>query len=170
MRFLVLLALTGCESVHSRNLPPCVSKCGMLLEDQANGSMSCDVLQEAEDKFLAAADELKDKDARLSSENACKAIFGWQLRLEQSVVGSTNGSDFYVGLSNCYSKEMTLFANKDWRSGSYIHEMFHLAQDCKPPESWDEDPLEAPQRGPGHAGWETNGVDSIIREFRRGYR
>jgi len=166
---MAMIAFSSCA--HAEKKPPCVSACGMLLQEDGNGSMSCDVLQDAEDAVLKAFDELKDKDQRLSKENMCKEIFGWQLHLNDNVImidSSIGGGRPFIGLSNCKSKEMWLMANQSWRKGSYPHEIVHVAQDCTPPKAWGK--TYDPEKGPGHNGWDENGVSDIIDDFRGGRR
>lgn len=151
---------TSCATVRQ---PPCVSYCGMLMEDKGNGSMSCNVLDDAEKKMLDAIDkEFCKMDARACKENACKAIFGWQLHANEDVVFGVNGR-LAVGLSNCREKEMWLGANQDWRHGSYPHEIFHVIQSCS--SGWDDEG-EDEESGPGHRGWNSHGIYDLINDFR----
>lgn len=166
---LAAVAFSGCAHCSKPNKePPCVSSCGMLLEDKGNGSMSCTDLDEAEEAVLNALDELKDKDPRFTKKYACGQLFGWQLQLAQHVVesdSSIGGGMLYVGVSHCDMKVMRLMANKDWRSGSYPHEIAHAIQECNPLPEWRKG-----TGGGGHEGWEENGVYSIIKDFREGRR
>lgn len=163
---------SGCATCAPREIPPpCVSRCGMLLEDEGNGSMSCTVLQEAEDSVLSAADELKGHDHRFEKTYACGQLFGWQLHLYEEVISidlSVSNLPF-TGMTDCKSKEMHLNANASWRKGSYPHEIFHALQNCNPPKDWTtSDPLTHP--GVGHKGWHDHGVTDIIDDFRAGRR
>lgn len=167
--WLAMVAFSGCKT--ATKLPPCVSSCGLLIEDHGNGSLSCDVVQEAEDAVLAAFDELKEQDDRLSKENMCKAMFGWQVKLEEEVIGfdsTVNNGAPFVGLSNCSTRQMFLMANASWRKGSFPHEVVHIAQHCSTPVDWGENHREGV--GSGHNGWEEHGVYGIIEDFRKGRR
>lgn len=169
-----LLACIGLAIVASgcahRQSPPCVSRCGMLLEDAGNGSMSCDYLQEAEDYMLSGIDQnYCSVDKRHCKKQMCEAIFGWQLRLDQHVITfieQPNGMRLpAVGLSNCSTKEMWLGANQNWRAGSYPHEVFHVIQECNTGWVGSEDDT---VHGPGHDGWTDAGIYDFIQEVRDG--
>lgn len=165
---LAFVAFSGCA--HPLKKPPCVSACGMLLEDEGNGAMDCDHLQEAEDKLLESGDELMDKDQRLDKNYACGQIFGWQLKLHDEVIGidnTINNGIPFVGMSSCGEKVMHLMANQSWRKGSYPHEYFHMIQECNPPMDWHGS---RPGHGGGHNGWDDNGVYDLIQDFREGRR
>lgn len=166
---MAVVVFSGCA--HSERKPPCVSECGMLLEDVGNGAMSCGKLQEAEDLALAAYDEIKGQDPRFEKNYACGQLFGWQLKLEQSLImydSSINSGAPFVGLSDCGSKTMTLMRANSWRDGSYVHEIAHAIQSCSAPITWGKStPYGA---GPGHEGWMDHGVYDIIRDFREGRR
>lgn len=160
--------------------PPCVSKCGMLLEDEGNGAMSCEKLQEAEDTMLKSIDEkFCSMDSRMCYHNACMQCFGWQLELDDNVIthveydigvkpdgGTISVRLPAVGLSNCETKQMWLGANQTWRKGSYPHEIFHVIQECQ--TGWDGG-IDA-SKGPGHEGWQDHGIYDFIKEYRDGYR
>lgn len=146
----------------------CVSYCGMLFQDEPNGSMSCSQLQTAEDKTLDAFDEnLCKEDPRFCRKAACKSLFGWQITAEDNVVGTENGSAFYLGESECRTKTMLLCRNSDWRHGSFPHELAHVVQDCKPLASWQETEREQ-SLGGGHAGWTEHNVYGTIDQIRHG--
>ena len=168
----VLIALailaSGCRiaAKEDKKKPPCQSWCGTLLEHEGNGSISCEVLQEAEDTTLSAMDTLCKKDKRFCRKEACKALFGWQIIPSDAVLECDGKLGCYVGLSNCSTKQMFLFANQNWRKGSYPHELFHVTQDCQPPESWK---MSAADAGPGHNGWTEHGVYWVIELIRRGF-
>lgn len=174
LKIICLAVATSCVTAHKN--PPCVSKCGMLLEDKGNGSISCDTLQEAEDKILSAMDkEFCSTDGRMCYENACQACFGWQLSADDDVLAVVpydlpDGGQFTVeavGLSNCEMKWMWLGANQDWRHGSIPHELFHVVLNCQ------VDPSDAgvdQSKGPGHVGWKEKGYYDVIDDFRAGRR
>lgn len=165
------MTLVASSCAHVPKQPPCVSRCGMLLEDKGNGSMSCDTLQEAEDTLIEDMDkEFCAKDPRMCKANACNSIFGYQLHLDDDViiVVEYDGVGYpAVGVTNCNSKEMTLSANQDWRHGSYPHEIIHVVQNCDP--GWEGTQEEA-NNGPGHEGWYAHGIYSFIKDYRDGYR
>lgn len=167
---MAVVAFSGCTAKRQIN-PPCVSACGMLLDDVGNGAMSCNELQEAEDAMLFAMNEIAKEDPRFEREFACGQLFGWQLHLSKNLVeydSEVNGGSPYVGLSNCNTKEMTLMKADSWRDGSYPHEIFHAVQSCDPPASWG---TRHPQgAGGGHGGWDEHGVYGIIEDFRKGRR
>lgn len=130
--------------------------------------MSCDVLQHAEDVVLDAYDKnLCNEDPRFCRKAACSALFGWQLTTGEEVVGTEDGSQFYVGYSQCRSKVMFLCANQDWRHGSFPHELAHVVQNCEPSSEWTETEREA-DLGPGHAGWTEHNVYGTIDNIRKG--
>lgn len=173
------LAVVAGGCAHRQLRPPCVSKCGMLLEYKGNGSMSCDDLQTAEDSLIENADaKFCSVDKRMCRENACKACFGWQIEADELVItyneytipdgdgGSVDIKIPAVGTSNCAMKTMWLGANQDWRHGSYPHEFFHVIQDCE--TKWDGGI--DPEAGPGHQGWKDMGVYDFIQDYRDGRR
>lgn len=158
------LVATSCAA-HRQ--PPCVSYCGMLLDEKGNGSMSCDVIDEAEKKMLDEIDkEFCKSDSRACKKNMCEKIFGWQLHGTDDVVFGVDGR-LAVGLSNCQTKEMWLGANQDWRHGSYPHELFHVIQECR--TGW-TDEGEREEGGYGHEGWTSRGYYDFIKDFREGRR
>lgn len=167
---MALVLFSGCA--HSTKKPPCVSKCGILLEDEGNGAMSCDYLQAAEDSMLAASEEIRVFDDKLSKDNACKALFGWQLKLEpyDAVFDSAIVAGLPIsGMCDCGSKVVTLMRSNSWRSGSFPHEYFHMIMGCQSPKWWGpSDPDIHP--GPGHEGWHNHGITDIIKDFRSGRR
>lgn len=167
---LTLVMFSGCS--HNPRKPPCASKCGMLLEDEGNGAMSCDYLQTAEDSMLEASDELKSFDPGLAKDAACKALFGWQIKLEpyDAVFDSNVIPGLPIaGTCDCGSKVVVLMRSDNWRRGSFPHEYFHMVLGCKSPEWWGPgDPEIHP--GPGHEGWHNHGITDIIKDFRAGRR
>lgn len=134
--------------------------------------MSCDVLDDAESYMLDQIDkQFCSVDVRMCKENACKAIFGYQLQADEDVIIFHEVEPGVripaVGLTNCDMKMMWLGANQDWKHGSYPHELFHALQDCSTGWSKSDEPKDV---GPGHEGWQSNGVYDFIDEIRKGYR
>lgn len=167
---MAVVVLSGCQHPTAIK-PPCVSYCGMLLEDESNGAMSCDKINEVEAALIMAGSELEAKDKRFNKENACRSIFGWQLKLSKYEIlfdSEINNGAPFVGSSDCRSKVMTLTKKPNWRKGSYPHEFFHVVQDCETPKAWGNSHPEG--AGGGHGGWEENGVYDIIDDFREGRR
>lgn len=165
----VMVMACGChpEYIVHRS-PPCVSTCGMLLEDVNNGAISCTYLNEAEETTLAAFDQkLCSEDERFCKKNACDALFGWQIYAPRETVATQNGSDFYVGLSRCRYKVMEIYANSDWRHGAYPHELAHAVFTCVPPQpTWEESAEDG--KAIGHEGWFEHGVYGVLDQIERG--
>lgn len=160
---------SSCAGVASEHkAPPCVSHCGMLLENVGNGAVSCETIDQAEQVTINAMNELCGDDPRLCKKNACESLFGWQIEASEYTVGSSNGSEFYVGYSQCASKQMWIAANDTWRHGSLPHEMVHAMQHCHPPSHWKA--TEEDNHGKGHEGWTDHGVYGRLQEIKRGLR
>lgn len=163
------IVATSCATVRQ---PPCVSKCGMLMEMKGNGAMSCSVIDEAESTMIRETDkEFCKKDARLCKKPMCEALFGWQIKADEDVLIYRNvrgqGLEPVVGLSSMGSKEMWLGAHMDWRHGAYPHEFFHVVFNGD--SGW-KDEGESAEHGDGHQGWKSHGIYEFIDDFRAGRR
>lgn len=170
------LFLSGCNHVHN---VACVSHCGMLMDiGQGNGSMSCDQLDNAESVWINNANErFCSEDKRMCSKNACDAAFGWQINagsdtrvyIPEGLLPDGGVGDLFpaIGYADCAQKVMWLGDNSDWRSGSYPHEMVHVAENCV--SGWSGSERDA-GLGDGHGGWEDHGMYDFIRDFREGRR
>lgn len=163
-----MLAVLFCGCAHGSRRPPCVSSCGMLLEDESNGAMSCKDLQKAEDEMLTRANDKCKEDGRMCKKYACGQLFGWQLRLgKEEITVLINDGEMPIiatGYSRCSSKEMWLGSANNWRSGSYPHEFFHAIQECN--TKWSPSPGGEDSLGSGHDGWTSHGIYEIIKDVR----
>lgn len=177
MKYWLAVLFCACAPVKPRTEAPCVSSCGMLIEDKGNGSLSCDAVNDAEQVVLAAANEtLCPLDYRFCLPYSCGQIFGWQARLKQEPVWVTlvefkvvNGAEEEIaipvsGVSNCRPKIMELGSDISWRRSSYAHELFHIIQNCD--GGGEESEFDATY-GSGHEGWEAMGVFDLIEDIKQ---
>lgn len=184
MKLLIGLLLMCCS--HNPPAPreviknyPCVSSCGMLLEQPGNGAIDCATIDEQELVVLTEADKVFCKtDFRFCMPYSCSQLFGWQVEADTAEImiaaidiGLPDGGVHtdvrtpVIGLSKCRSKVVWIGKADYWTQGSYPHEILHIIQDC---EGQGPETAEDRHHGTGHEGWTEGGIFSFIEQFRSG--